>query len=433
MKTNEKFFNFINNTPNAFFCIKNIKDELLQHGFEELDEYESWKDLSPKGKYFVSRNDSSLIAFTMTGNYENVGFNIVATHSDSPSFSIKPNSEIYENKYLKLNTDKYGMMINYSWLDRPLSIAGRVMTKEYKSSYKKNLINIDHNLLVIPSQAIHINREVNDKNVLNPQVDMLPIISLSQDDSIDQLLATYLKQHDIEFEKICDYDLYLYNRDNAQYTGMNNEFILAPRLDDLACVYPAFNSLINSKNNHNFNVFCAFNNEEIGSLTEQGADSEFLMDILTRITNATNVDLLPALRNSFVISADNAHALHPNAPSKSDPTNKVYLNKGIVIKNNTNYTTNAVTSTLFKEICEETGVPYQHFACKTDMRCGATLGILNQRHVSVNSIDIGLPQLAMHSATETIGSQDLWYLYNALTEFYNTSFIRKSDKILIKK
>ncbi len=432
MEINEKFLKFIDSTPNAFYCVKNLKEELLEHGFEELDEYESWNNLNPNGKYFVSRNDSSLIAFTMTGNYDNVGFNIVATHSDSPSFLVKPNPEMYENGYLKLNTDKYGMMINYSWLDRPLSLAGRVIMGGYKS-YKKTLININRDLLVIPSQAIHINRDVNDKNALNPQIDMLPIMSLVKDDSINELLTTYLKQHDMEFEKICDYDLSLYNRDKAKYVGMNDEFILAPRLDDLACVYPSFNSFVDSKNNHNFNVFCAFNNEEIGSLTSQGADSNFLMDILTRIANGANIDLLSTLRNSFVISADNAHALHPNASSKSDITNKVYLNKGIVIKNHPNYTTDSITSSLFKGICDEIEVPYQHFACRTDMRCGATLGGINQRHVSVDSIDIGLPQLAMHSANETIGSLDTLYLYKAILEFYNTSFIRNKDKIRVKK
>lgn len=431
---NKAFLNFIDNTPNAYICVKNLKEKLLELGFKELCEYEKWKELSYKGKYFVSRNDSSLIAFTMTENSENVGFNIVATHSDSPSFSIKTNPDIYENGYLKLNVDGYGGMIYYSWLDRPLSIAGRVIT-EKDGSYQSQFINIDEDLLIIPSQAIHQNREVNKENKLNPQVDMLPIMSLNNDDSLAKIIDNYLKKYGKPFDKICDYDLYLYNRDKAKLVGINQEFISAPRLDDLGCVYPAFDSFTNSslRSNHNINMCCIFNNEEIGSLTEQGADSEFLMDTLKRIAEAKNIDLLVALRNSMVISADNGHAIHANAPGKNDPTNKVYLNQGIVIKNNPRYTTDAFTSSLFKGICDKVNAKYQMFACRNDLRCGSTLGGLSQRHVSVDSIDIGLPQLAMHSANETMGSKDIQYLYDALLEFYSSYFVRENNKVYIKK
>ena len=379
---NKEFLNFIDDTPNAYICVKNLKEKLLELGFKELREYEKWKELSSKGKYFVSRNDSSLIAFTMAENSENVGFNIVATHSDSPSFSIKTNPDIYENGYLKLNVDEYGGMIYYSWLDRPLSIAGRVIT-EKDGNYQSQFINIDEDLLIIPSQAIHQNREVNKENKLDPQVDMLPIMSLNNDDSLAKIIDNYLKKYGESFDKICDYDLYLYNRDQARLVGINQEFISAPRLDDLGCVYPAFDSFTNSslRSNHNINMCCIFNNEEIGSLTEQGADSEFLMDTLKRIAEAKNIDLLVALRNSMVISADNGHAIHANAPGKNDPTNKVYLNQGIVIKNNPRYTTDAFTSSLFKGICDKVNAKYQMFACRNDLRCGSTLGGLSQRQI----------------------------------------------------
>lgn len=432
---NKEFFNFIDNTPNAYICAKNLKEELLEYGFEELSEYEKWSDLKNQGKYFVSKGDSSLIAFTVPENNADVGFNIVATHSDSPSFSIKTNPDIFENGYLKLNVDEYGGIIYYSWLDRTLSIAGRVITQK-DGGYQSQFINIDEDLLIIPSQAYHQNREVNKENKLNPQVDMLPIMSLSNEDSLAKIIDTYLKENCISFDRICDYDLYLYNRDKAKLVGINQEFILAPRLDDLGCVYPAFKSFIEeaiTHFNYNFNVCCVFNNEEIGSLTQQGADSEFLMDTLKRIAEATNIDLLTALRNSMVISADNGHAIHPNAPSKSDPTNKVELNKGIVIKNNPRYTTDALTSSLFKGICDNANAKYQMFACRNDLRCGSTLGGLSQSHVSVNSIDIGLPQLAMHSATETMGSKDIQYLYDALFEFYRSYFAREDNKVYIKK
>lgn len=429
---NKEFLDFIDNTPNAYICVKNLKKELLEYGFEELSEYEQWSNLKNQGKYFVSRGDSSLIAFAMPKTYKNVGFNIVATHSDSPSFSIKTNPDIIENGYLKLNIDEYGGIIYYSWLDRPLSIAGRVITQN-DGGYQSQFINIDKNLLVIPSQAYHQNREVNKENKLNPQVDMLPIMSLSNEDSLAKIIDNYLKKYGKPFDKICDYDLYLYNREHATFTGINQEFILAPRLDDLSCVYPAFESFKKTVHyNHNINVCCVFNNEEIGSLTQQGADSEFLMDSLKRIAEVTGIDLLTALRNSMVISADNGHAIHPNTPSKSDPTNKVYLNQGIVIKNNSRYTTDALTSSLFKRICDNANAKYQMFACRNDLRCGSTLGGLSQSHVSVNSIDIGLPQLAMHSAYETMGSKDIKYLYDALFQFYISYFAKEDNKVYIK-
>lgn len=431
MKKNLDLFKFLDNTPNAFCCVENMKEILKEKGFMELFETNSWSDLKLDGKYFVSRNDSSLIAFKLTNNIM-PGFNITAAHTDSPAFNIKTNPEIFENGYLKLNVDKYGGMINYSWLDRPLSIAGRVITKK-DNTYKKQIINIDKDLLVIPSQAIHINREVNQKNELNPQVDMLPIIALNKENSLNDLITKYLIEKVENFDKICDYDLYLYNRDKAKYIGVDEDFILSPRLDDLSSIFPALNSFIDSNNNNTINLFCAFNNEEIGSLTNQGADSTFLIDILARITKTLNLDLLSTLSNSIIISADNAHAIHPNASLKNDPTNKVKLNEGVVIKHNTQYTTDSVTSSLFKGICENANIPYQDFACRSDMRCGSTLGGISQSHVSIDSIDIGLAQLAMHSSNEIIGSKDVLYMYQVLLEFYNSSFIRENDTIKIKR
>jgi aspartyl aminopeptidase len=337
---------------------------------------------------------------------------------------------MFDGNYLKLNTAGYGGMINYSWLDRPLSIAGRVITST-NGIYEKQLINIDKDLMIIPSQAIHINRDVNSKNELNHQVDMLPIISLTNEKKLEDIIRENLEESQINVDKICDYDLYLYNRDKAKYIGLNDDFILSPRLDDLASLYPALEAFINSTNTDSLNVLCAFNNEEIGSMTHQGADSSFLIDTLSRISTAANINLLVALNNSMVVSADNAHALHPNAQSKSDPTNKVLLNKGVVIKHHTNYTTDAVTSSLFKGICERAEVPYQDFSCRSDMRCGATLGGISQSHVAVDSVDIGLPQLAMHSANETIGSKDVLHMYKALLEFYNSTIIKERSGIKI--
>ncbi len=427
---NENLMSFINKTPNAYYCVANLRQKLKENGYEELYENELWFNLQENGKYFVIRNDSSLIAFQIPPKKDMVGFNIVCAHADSPSFAIKPNADIFENGYMKLNLSGYGSMINYTWMDRPLSLAGRVVTLK-DGIYTKEILNIDKDLLVIPSQAFHMNLEVNKKNELNHQVDMLPIISLSNEKKLENIIKENLTKSGKDTATICDYDLYVYNRDKAKYVGLNDIFILAPRLDDLASLFPTFTSFIESNNPNSINVACAFNNEEIGNLTCQGADSTFLLDVLTRITEALDINLLVALDNTFIVSADNAHAIHPNAGQKSDPTNKVALNKGVVIKHHINYTTDAVTSSLFKGICEHAKVPYQDFACRSDRKCGKTLGGISQSHVSVNSVDIGIPQLAMHSANETIGSKDVLYMYRALLEFYNSTIVKEKNQMKI--
>lgn len=424
----KELMNFIDQTPNAYFCVNNLKNILIQNGYEELYENEEWNNLKQNGKYFVIRNDSSIIAFKMCNQNPKGGFHIVSAHADSPMFTIKPNPEIFDNMYLKLNINGYGGMINYTWLDRPLSLAGRVVTLT-NGIYETKLVNIPEDLLVIPSQAIHINREANTKLELNPQTDMLPVLSLSNEKNLETILREHLESQGIYIDQICDYDLNLYTRDTAKIVGLNHEFILAPRLDDLSSVFPAVNAFMESDNQSSVPVFCVFNNEEIGSLSLQGANSPFLMNILSRISTAFHIPTMVALRNSIAISADNAHAVHPNAPLKSDPTNKILLNKGVVIKHHINYTTDALSSTLFKAICKKAKVPYQDFACRADMKCGSTLGKISQSQVDVHSLDIGLPQLAMHSAVETIGTNDILYLYQSLLAFYNTTFFIEKNQI----
>ncbi len=419
---------FVDSTPNAYYCVDNIKKTLIAAGFTQLYEEEAWEDLEEGKNYFVIRSDSSLIAFTMCGELLNPGFNIVATHTDSPSFQIKPNPDMSVSNYSKLNISGYGGMINQTWLDRPLSIAGRVITKDANwRIFRSELVNIDQDLLVIPSQAIHINRSVNDGQKLNIQEDMLPLVSLSPDKKLEDILRNYVSG------EICDYDLYLYNRDKAKTVGLDSELILAPRLDDLACVYAALQGFLNSENEQSINVFCAFNNEEIGSLTMQGADSNFLLEVLSKIAHYAHFDIYTAINGSFVISADNAHAVHPNAAGKSDPTNKVLLNRGIAIKHHTSYTTDALSSALFKDICKKASIPYQDFACRSDMLSGSTLGKISQRQVSALSVDIGIPQLAMHSANETIGAEDIEYAYRSMQEFYSTKLVRdKGEASLVR-
>ncbi|MEA5027066.1 MAG: M18 family aminopeptidase [Erysipelotrichaceae bacterium] len=410
---NEELMAFINRTPNAFNCAANIVEILNSKGYTELKEKDAWH-LNAEGRHYIVRNDSSVIAFELGGWSACPAFNIVAAHGDSPSFSIKPGNEILENGFLKLNSNGYGGMIYYSWLDRPLSIAGRVILKK-GDKYSSAVVNIDRDLLVIPSQAIHLNREVNEKNNLNPQIDLLPVLAI--DEKTGQLKS--LIQSQFTDAEVCDFDLLLYNRDQARYWGLNNEFIMAPRLDDLACAFTALKAFLSSKAAIN-RVYCCFNNEEIGSLTQSGADSTFLSDVLYRICECMKISVYPVLSQSMLVSADNGHALHPNAAGKSDLTNKVMLNKGVVIKHHINYTTDALSSSIFKGICEKACVQYQDFTCRSDLRCGATLGGISLSHVSVTSVDIGLPQLAMHSAVETIGSFDSWQMYEALKIYYQT-------------
>lgn len=364
----------------------------------------------------------------MTSKLGDVGFNIVATHGDSPSFKLKPNAEIYENGYLKLNVYGYGGMINHTWLDRPLSLAGRVVV--YDGEFiRSHIINIKRDLLFIPSQAIHINSDVNDVNKMNKQVDMIPVLSQSKDASIEKLITQALKEKGLSFDRIGNYDLHLYNRDKGKIIGLENEFIMSPRLDDLACVYPSVVSFMETSNENSITVFCAFNGEEIGSMNFGGADTNFLLNTLKRITDSKKIALETALSNSFLVSADNAHAVHPNASSKSDPTNKVIMNKGIAIKMHDNYTTNAMTATLFEDICKYAGVPLQTFVCRSDMRCGATLGGLSATHVDIKSVDVGIPQLSMHSLYETIGREDLYSIYKAMLEFFPTTYQEEKGKV----
>lgn len=428
----KELMDFINKTPNAFQCIENLKKMLDKNGYQELFEYEKWDHI--KGKYYVVRGDSSLIAFNSSHQLENRGFHIVAAHTDSPSFSIKPNCIIENAGYLQLNIEGYGSMINHTWLDRPLSIAGRVIFKNHHGEIISKMINIDKDLLVIPSQAIHMNREVNQKNNLNHQIDMIPILSLKEkgacENAFTNLLLNEIKDQNI---RILDYDLYLYNRDQAKKLGEKGEFLLAPRLDDLACLYPSLKGFMDSQSLQSINVFCAFHNEEIGSGTKQGADSNFLLDTLTRITDSLDLDLYQTLSQSFIVSADNAHAIHPNALSKFDPTNHAELNKGIVIKHHINYTTDSLSSSIFKEICHYANVPYQDFSCRSDMPCGKTLGGISTSHVAVNSVDIGLAQLAMHSSNELIGVDDPKYLYDVIKEFYSIGLQQEKNTTKIKR
>ena len=424
----EELFQFIENSPSCFHAIETIRKKLNDEGFIELVEGRSWQIEKGK-KYYVTRNLSSIIAFKIPENdFKN--FHIVASHSDSPTFKIKENAEIeVNNKYVKLNTEKYGGMICSTWFDRPLSIAGRILVKEGKL-VKTHLVNIDKDLVIIPNLAIHMNRAVNDGYKYNAQIDMLPLYG--DNTSKGSLMKTVAQSVGVEEDSILGTDLFLYNRMRGTKIGANSEYISSPRLDDLECAYASLSAFLSETNSNSASVYCVFDNEEVGSGTKQGADSTLLYDVLRRINMClgnSEEDYYKLIASSFMVSADNAHALHPNYSDKSDPTNKVYINDGIVIKYNANqkYTTDAVSASIFKSICDSVNVPYQTFTNRSDILGGSTLGNISNAHVSLNTIDIGLAQLAMHSTYETAGAKDVTYLIEALKAFYNTSIEQVED------
>lgn len=415
---------FLNKSVNEYLAVEEIKKILDNAGFEQLDFSQNW-NLKNGGNYYVVKDQSSLIAFKMGLKFENKGFNIVASHLDSPCLKIKQNGIISIKNNTVLNTEVYGGPILATWFDRPLSIAGRVIVKENEEIVSK-IVNVDKDLLIIPSAAIHLKKDV----TTNPQKDLLPIASLTNFESINCLLEKVLG---LNKDDIISFDLSVYNKDQAKIVGVNEELLVSPRIDNLECAYTSLQAFINSVNENKVNVYAAFNNEEVGSNTKQGADSTILYDVLRRIVK-DEVELNINLANSFLVSADNAHAQHPNYMELSDPTNNVLMNKGIVIKHNSNqrYTTDGISSAVMQIICEKANVPCQHYTNRSDQRGGGTLGAISSSHVSIHSVDIGLAQLAMHSANETAGVLDAEYMIKALEEFYRSNLNIKDNKISLK-
>lgn len=415
---------FVEHSPSCFHVIANIKELLEEQGYAELKETEEWKPEPGRG-YYVTRNDSSLIAFELPGENQDIrGFHIVASHSDSPSFKIKEFPEkTPEEHYVTLNTEKYGNMILSTWLDRALSVAGRVVIREKDANVTK-LVNIDKDLLVIPNVAIHMNRDMNNGVAYNPQADMLPLFAeCGEGKRKSTLMKRVAKAAGVKQEDILGHDMFLYARDKGRILGDNGEFVLSPRLDDLQCVFSSVKAFAAVRPAQYINVCAVFDNEEVGSGTKQGADSTFLEDTLWRVAEGLEKgrsEYLRLVAGSFLISADNAHAVHPNHPEKADPTNRPYLNGGIVIKyhGSQKYTTDAVSAAKLKTLCQQAKVPFQTYANRSDIPGGSTLGNISTAHVSVSSVDMGLPQLAMHSAVETAGVRDTGYAVEVLKAFY---------------
>ena len=419
IETTEKLLDFIEKSPTAFQAVDEMQKRLTENGFEVLSEKEYWK-LVPGGKYLVTRNNSALIAFCIPEKESRV-FHIMASHSDSPSFKIKENPEIkVDNSYVKLNVEKYGGMLMAPWFDRPLSVAGRVIVKG-KDGLEEKLVDIKRDLVMIPNLAIHMNREANNGVAYNLQKDLQPLFAAGNTDRT--LLEIIAEQTGVKKEDIISHDLFLYNRMPGTIWGADKEFVSSARLDDLQCAFASMEGLLRAQNHESIAVHCVMDNEEVGSGTKQGAASTFLKDTLLRINmglGRTYEEYLMTLAGSFMVSADNAHALHPNYTDKTDPTNHPVLNKGIVIKFNANqkYCTDAVSAAIFKELCTKAGVPYQTFVNRSDIAGGSTLGNISNTQVPMNTVDIGLPQLAMHSPYETAGVKDTEYLVRAAEELF---------------
>lgn len=416
---------FIDNSPINYFAVKNSKKILKENDFVEIREDEKWK-LEKGGKYYVERDNTSLIAFSV-GDDLREGFDIIGSHTDSPTFKIKTNGEMTNKGFLKLNVEGYGGMIVSTWLDRTLSLAGKVVFSK-KNKLKSKLVNIDKDLLTIANSAIHINRDLNSGYKYNMQDELSPIIALVEDDFekegfLQKLLAKYIE---IDYKDIIDFDLCLYDRQKGAIIGANDEFIQVGRLDNLASVYQSIRALVESENKK-FNVCVLNNNEEIGSRTRTGAQSPFLDEVLERI--AINLgydreDYMIALSNSYLISADLAHSIHPNYVNLYDPTNNTRINKGIAIKvaSNGAYSTNIETRARFLKHAKNTKSKVQNFHNRSDKVGGSTIGPIVSAKSGIRSIDVGTPILAMHSIRELGGVDDQLDAIKIFIDFYNNKY-----------
>ncbi len=423
MKKNisQQLLEFIENSPTCFHAVQAMTDILSAEGFTELKENQKWH-IENGGRYFVTRNRSSLTAFTVPFQ-EMKGMHIIASHSDSPSFKIKENPELEsEGHYIRLNVEGYGGMIRAPWFDRPLSVAGRVIVKDKaQGGFRSILVDIGRDLVMIPNLAIHMDRQINDSCKYNIQKDMLPIYGdLSAKGTFMKLIADTAG---VPEEEILGHDLFLYNRQKGTVWGASGEFLSCSRLDDLQCAFASLKGFLAGKRQEYLAVHCVLDNEEVGSGTKQGAASTFLYDTLTRIHTSLGLsqeDYLIHLADSFMISADNAHAVHPAHTDKADPANRPYINGGIVIKFSASqkYCTDGVSAAIFRDLCQRAGVPVQTFVNRSDMAGGSTLGNISNTQVALNTVDIGLPQLAMHSPYETAGVKDTGYLIRAAEEFF---------------
>ena len=427
----QQMLDFIETSPSCYHAVHNLAGMLEREGFSPLEESACWT-LAPGRGYYTTRNGSSLIAFRIPEPAEG-GFLIAAAHSDSPAFKLKRRPELKSKHYLRLNVEKYGGAILSSWLDRPLSIAGRVAVRD-RDCVEQRLVNVDRDLVLIPNVAIHMSRPASENAALNPQIDLLPLLGQSEPEgTLDKLIA---KNAGTEPGAVLDSDLFLFLRERGRIWGAQEEFLSAPRLDDLQGAWACVRGLIEANTPQAIPVCAVFDNEEVGSTTKQGADSTFLQDTLERISEClgrSRQEHRAALASSLMVSVDNGHAVHPNHPEKSDEANYPQMNQGVVIKYSANqkYTTDAVSAALFQTICQKAEVPTQVYLNRSDMPGGSTLGNISNAHVSLLTVDVGLAQLAMHSCFETAGAKDTDYLIQAMTTFYGSSFQEENGRFTL--
>lgn len=418
---------YIYKSPTRYNATENAAEILEANGYRKLELNSIW-NLEKGGKYYTTKNSSALIAFRVNSDdIEKDGFRIIGSHTDSPNFRIKPNAEmVSEGAYLKLNTEGYGGMILSTWLDRPLAIAGRVFTKgENPFRPSEKIININKPICIIPNLAIHMNRSVNDGYKYNKQTDMLPLMSLTGEDFKKE---GYLKnlvadEMGVTAENIIDYDLYLYEYEKGCFTGVDEEFLSTGRLDNLSMFYSSLRAILSSESEKGVSLAVGFDNEEVGSSTKQGADSNLLLNIMERIClslGKNREEFFSAVENSFIISADLAHAVHPNVNRMADPTNRPVMGKGPVIKIHAGqaYTSDGYSISVYKEICKSVGVDYQEFVNRSDERGGSTIGPISSTHIEIPSVDIGAPILSMHSIRELGCVSDFYDTYRSFIKFY---------------
>ena len=423
----ENMLDFIYESPTQFNAVAVSAEMLEKNGFEKLNPKENWK-LEVGKKYYTTKNSSALVAFKINSDeVEKEGFRIIGSHTDSPGFRIKPNAEMEScGAYLKLNTEGYGGMILSTWLDRPLAMAGRVFLRgENPFKPVEKILNINKPVCIIPNLAIHMNRSINDGYKYNKQTDMLPLVGLineqlEKENYMIKLLASELN---VEIEEIIDFDIFLYEYEKGCFTGANEEFISTGRLDNLSMYYSSVEALLDSDSKSGISIAVGFDNEEVGSSTKQGADSNMLLNILERICISLGKDrqqFFEAIENSFIISSDLAHAVHPNVNGMADPTNRPVMGKGPVIKVHAGqaYTSDGYSISVYKEICRECGVEYQEFVNKSDQRGGSTIGPISSTHIDIPSVDIGAPILSMHSIRELGCSEDFYNTYKTFVKFY---------------
>ena len=416
---------FLDASPSVYHAVANLETELKNAGYVPLAEGDDW-NLIPGGKYYLTRGGSAIMAFRIPEG-KPTGFMMSASHSDRPTFKVKENGEL-NGTYTRLAVERYGGMIIAPWLDRPLSVAGRVLV-ETENDIESKLLNVDRDLLLIPNVAIHMNRQANDGYKWNPAVDVLPL--MGGKDTKGKFAAIL---EETAGSKILGSDLFLYVREKARIWGLEEEYVSSAALDDLECAWGCTQGFLNAAESRAIPVLCVFNNEEVGSSSAEGADSNLLEGLLLRICSALNLDLYRMLSQSFMVSADNAHALHPNHPELADPTNAPILGGGVVLKFNASqrYCTDGVSAAIFRKVCAKADVPVQTYFNRADLPGGSTLGNISLHHVSVPTADIGLPQLAMHSCYETAAVKDAGALADAMAAFYGSSLEVSGSSYVLK-